>query len=121
MNIAFDNPRAARALSLYRQIIRQSKIWPGSQEDRSYILNEARDLFHKNRDITDAATIDAKLFEAESRIGLATHYGIPYPRPYMVPPPKSHMKRVVPAYMHSHVNPIEQKGSQKPTVPKNEF
>merc|ERR1719456_1630399 len=73
---------ASKALSLYRQSLRLARDWKGTPEERSYILREASHLFRRNRDISDPETIKAKLFEAESRIALAAHYRIHYPRPY---------------------------------------
>lgn len=46
-------------------------------EESQYITNEAQDLFRKNRFLKDPAEIDAKIFEAESRMELAFHYRIP--------------------------------------------
>jgi hypothetical protein len=60
MNVTFGNPRAAKALSLYRQILRHSKTWNGPEHEKEYIVTEARKLFHKNRDETDSQIIDAK-------------------------------------------------------------
>eukprot|EP01013_Petalomonas_cantuscygni_P021964 TRINITY_DN4181_c0_g1_i1.p4 TRINITY_DN4181_c0_g1~~TRINITY_DN4181_c0_g1_i1.p4 ORF type:complete len:133 (+),score=7.40 TRINITY_DN4181_c0_g1_i1:203-601(+) len=73
-----------RALRLYRQSLRLAKQWKGPQQERVYIAQEAALLFRRNRFVSDAETIESKLFEAESRIALAEHYGIPYPRPYHV-------------------------------------
>jgi hypothetical protein len=60
----------ARALSLYRRIIQAGNHWQGSTEDANYIVREARRLFRKNMHLTDEATIERKLFEAEVRHGL---------------------------------------------------
>ena len=54
------------------------------QEEREYIVKETQSLFHKNKDLTDPEKIDAKLFEAESRLELGLHYKIPFPRLFHV-------------------------------------
>mmetsp|Transcript_290 Transcript_290/g.303 ORF Transcript_290/g.303 Transcript_290/m.303 type:complete len:155 (-) Transcript_290:141-605(-) len=77
----------SRALSLYRQIRRHGKEWDGPDmeitkrdKERAYIKNELQRLYRRNIDIIDPEVIDAKLFEAETRMELAMHYKIPYPR-----------------------------------------
>ena len=74
--------RRAKALSLYRAILRTARTWEGGAEEQAYIREEAGALFRKNRGATDPETIDAKLFEASSRLELGVHYQIPYPRHY---------------------------------------
>ena len=72
-----------KVLSLYKRILRTGKNWEeigGNPEDSQFILTEARDLFHKNKDIQDNEKIETKIFEGESRLELALHYKIPYPR-----------------------------------------
>lgn len=74
--------RRAKALSLYRAILRTARTWEGGAAEQAYIREEAGALFRKNRGATDPETIDAKLFEASSRLELGVHYQIPYPRHY---------------------------------------
>lgn len=92
-----------RVLSLYRYILKSCKNWKAVHE-REMIESEAKALFRYNRSIEDEEEIDAKIFEAETRIGLAEHYGTAKPRPYLVPQKlKLKNERFVPAYMHSYV------------------
>jgi hypothetical protein len=67
------------ALSLYRRILRAGRAWPEASE-REYIRNEAHALFAANRALRDPEEVKKKLFEGESRLALAIHYKIPYPR-----------------------------------------
>mmetsp|Transcript_11406 Transcript_11406/g.23127 ORF Transcript_11406/g.23127 Transcript_11406/m.23127 type:complete len:156 (-) Transcript_11406:1222-1689(-) len=76
---------ASRVRSLYRRILRSARTWEGLEE-RNYVRNEAHTLFHKNAGLTRPSEIQEKLFEGESRLELALHYRIPYPRPYNVTP-----------------------------------
>eukprot|EP00271_Cylindrocystis_brebissonii_P013249 TRINITY_DN32955_c0_g1_i1.p1 TRINITY_DN32955_c0_g1~~TRINITY_DN32955_c0_g1_i1.p1 ORF type:complete len:118 (-),score=4.57 TRINITY_DN32955_c0_g1_i1:600-953(-) len=78
--------RRNRALVLYRNLIRASRTWPGPEEEKRYILDEARTSFRRDRNIEDPASIDKKLFEGESRMEIGWHYLIPYPRPWNLPP-----------------------------------
>ncbi|KAK9814341.1 hypothetical protein WJX72_004145 [[Myrmecia] bisecta] len=73
-------PDPARALSLYRQILRVGRTWSGPSSERAYIWDEAQRLFRQNQHLTDAEAIEHKLDEAESRLEYAVHYHIPYPR-----------------------------------------
>lgn len=82
-----------QVLSLYRQALRLSRCWKalsGTQEEttqeRAYIREEARNLFRKNQHETSEAKIKDLLREGETRIGLAQHYGTPYPRLMNMPP-----------------------------------
>jgi hypothetical protein len=50
------------------------------QEERQYIRDEARSLFKKNKDLQTEAEVVAAITEAKSRLDLAFHYKIPYPR-----------------------------------------
>lgn len=65
---------------------------------------EARTLFTRNAGIADAATIESKLFEGESRLDLAVFYGIAAPRlPHVVPGATGQTREtIIPAYMHSY-------------------
>ncbi|SPR01919.1 Complex 1 LYR protein domain-containing protein [Plasmodiophora brassicae] len=97
------------ALNLYRRILRASRRF-GPDEGRT-IRDEARSLFEKNAALTDAQEIDAKLFEGNTRVDLALHYGIASPRLYNVtrgtmPSSRKHHQGMrpqpVPAYMDSY-------------------
>jgi hypothetical protein len=72
-------------LSLYKKILRLSKTWKGPQEHKTFIRSEARELFGMNRNLVSPTDIAEKIEEAELRIQLALHYGIPQPRPYHLP------------------------------------
>ncbi|XP_052827157.1 LYR motif-containing protein 1 isoform X1 [Octopus bimaculoides] len=74
-------------LSLYRQILRMSREWQSlsgnmqdTQEERKYIFDEACTLFRENKNVTNPTEIAEHVREAETRIALALHYRIPYPR-----------------------------------------
>ncbi|XP_027383889.1 LYR motif-containing protein 1 isoform X4 [Bos indicus x Bos taurus] len=75
-------------LGLYRRIFRLAKKWQaasGQMEDtikeKQYILNEARTLFQKNKNLTDTDLIKQCIDECTARIEIGLHYQIPYPRP----------------------------------------
>ncbi|XP_005224781.2 LYR motif-containing protein 1 [Bos indicus] len=80
-------------LGLYRRIFRLAKKWQaasGQMEDtikeKQYILNEARTLFQKNKNLTDTDLIKQCIDECTARIEIGLHYQIPYPRPIHLPP-----------------------------------
>ncbi|XP_076997743.1 LYR motif-containing protein 1 isoform X2 [Tamandua tetradactyla] len=80
-------------LGLYRKIFRLTKKWQaasGQMEDtikeKQYILNEARTLFQKNKNLTDTNLIKQCIDECTARIEIGLHYQIPYPRPIHLPP-----------------------------------
>ncbi|XP_011233502.1 LYR motif-containing protein 1 isoform X2 [Ailuropoda melanoleuca] len=80
-------------LGLYRRIFRLARKWQaasGQMEDtikeKQYILNEARTLFQKNKNLTDADLIKQCVDECTARIEIGLHYQIPYPRPIHLPP-----------------------------------
>ncbi|XP_078200971.1 LYR motif-containing protein 1 isoform X1 [Callithrix jacchus] len=80
-------------LGLYRSIFRLARKWQatsGQMEDtikeKQYILNEARTLFRKNRNLTDTDLIKQCIDECTARIEIGLHYKIPYPRPIHLPP-----------------------------------
>lgn len=69
-------------------------------------------ICRKNKFITDSAEIAACLQEGHSRLEMALHYKIPYPRPVNVPPnfvptmktskkQKQKTHEAKPIYMHS--------------------
>ncbi|OBS60196.1 hypothetical protein A6R68_08676 [Neotoma lepida] len=75
-------------LGLYRSIFRLARKWQaasGQMEDtikeKQYILNEARTLFQKNKNLTDPGLIKQCIDECTARIEIGLHYQIPYPRP----------------------------------------
>jgi len=94
-----------KALSLYRQIIRVGKGWSVPEESK-YIIEEARTLFHQNKNIKDEQIIQNKLFEAQSRLELGVHYKIPYPRHFNAPPASFpehlHKQQIKAPYMDSY-------------------
>ncbi|XP_032098771.1 LYR motif-containing protein 1 isoform X2 [Sapajus apella] len=80
-------------LGLYRSIFRLARKWQatsGQMEDtireKQYILNEARTLFRKNKNLTDTDLIKQCIDECTARIEIGLHYKIPYPRPIHLPP-----------------------------------
>ncbi|XP_029077822.1 LYR motif-containing protein 1 isoform X2 [Monodon monoceros] len=80
-------------LGLYRRIFRLARKWQaasGQMEDtikeKQYILNEARTLFQKNKNLTDTDLIKQCIDECTARIEIGLHYQIPYPRPIHLPP-----------------------------------
>ncbi|XP_045051422.2 LYR motif-containing protein 1 isoform X1 [Desmodus rotundus] len=80
-------------LGLYRRIFRLARKWQaasGQMEDtikeKQYILNEARMLFQKNKNLTDTDLIKQCIDECTARIEIGLHYQIPYPRPIHLPP-----------------------------------
>ncbi|XP_034844007.1 LYR motif-containing protein 1 isoform X1 [Mirounga leonina] len=80
-------------LGLYRRIFRLARKWQaasGQMEDtikeKQYILNEARTLFQKNKNLTDTDLIKQHIDECTARIEIGLHYQIPYPRPIHLPP-----------------------------------
>ncbi|XP_048575347.1 LYR motif-containing protein 1-like [Nematostella vectensis] len=109
-------------LNLYKRILTLSKTWqPLSSssaqvvQERKYIKDEARNLFKKNKNISDVSEIDQCIKEAESRIEMALHYGTAYPRMINVPPAAiaksgTHQRKVQdrirqqakPTYLHSY-------------------
>ncbi|XP_025859015.1 LYR motif-containing protein 1 isoform X2 [Vulpes vulpes] len=87
--------RATRqeVIGLYRRIFRLVRKWQaasGQMEDtikeKQYILNEARTLFQKNKNLTDTDLIKQCIDECTARIEIGLHYQIPYPRPIHLPP-----------------------------------
>ncbi|XP_032957294.1 LYR motif-containing protein 1 isoform X1 [Rhinolophus ferrumequinum] len=80
-------------LGLYRRIFRLARKWQASSgqmedtiKEKEYILNEARTLFQKNKNLTDADLIKQCIDECTARIEIGLHYQIPYPRPVSVTP-----------------------------------
>jgi len=98
----------AQVLALYRQILRISKKWDGPESEKKYIREEAQRLFRRNMNIKNPEIISKKILEAETRIALALHYKIPYPRPYYITKvsyegyKENPLRYVDPVYMHSY-------------------
>lgn len=108
-----------QVLALYRRIFRVARQWraaiPADTEaERQYIKDEARQLFRKNKNITNTNEIMLCIHEANARVEMGLHYGTPYPRMIHMPPtavPKTNTKerktqerirkQAKPVYMHS--------------------
>ncbi|XP_023239387.1 LYR motif-containing protein 1-like [Centruroides sculpturatus] len=80
-------------LKTYKQILRAGKTWrwPSGQVDqteaqRKYIISEAKELFRRNKYVSDESAIKQHLMEARARLEMALHYKNPYPRPVNLPP-----------------------------------
>lgn len=76
-SLQFHHPMAEglrrQVVSLYRQIIRIGHRWEAkdpanTQEERTYILEEARQLFKANQHLQDPKQISERLAEGESRL-----------------------------------------------------
>mmetsp|Transcript_7563 Transcript_7563/g.11226 ORF Transcript_7563/g.11226 Transcript_7563/m.11226 type:complete len:147 (+) Transcript_7563:31-471(+) len=112
--LAKNIPIRQQVLSMYRYILKSSYTWKGPQEDRDYIAAEAKRLFRKNKNLTDEDEIEKVLFEGESRIVIAEHYKICYPRPYNNPKGtkggsqdvEHEREKFVPAYNYTDFNEI---------------
>ncbi|KAK3781500.1 hypothetical protein RRG08_054840 [Elysia crispata] len=111
-----------QVLSLYRQVLRLSRSWIAvskisdeTNQERAYIRDEARKLFREHKYEKSEARINECLREAETRLGLAQHYGTPYPRLMNMPPnvlpfkgspkykrDKRVMKQATPIYLQSY-------------------
>ncbi|GFO31379.1 lyr motif containing protein 1 [Plakobranchus ocellatus] len=82
----------AQVLSLYRQILRLSRTWNAAsgsasetKKERTYIRDEAKKLFREHKNETSEEKIKEFIREGETRLGLAQHYGTPYPRLMNIP------------------------------------
>jgi hypothetical protein len=109
--------RRGEVLRVYRQVLQLARSWKAVEADQTateqaYIRAEATRLFRKNQHLTDDVEIKQCIDEATSRIALAKHYGIPYPRLMNVAPntvmASRHRKRQVrttkqakPVYLNS--------------------
>lgn len=108
--------RSTEVLGIYRTILQTAAQWkqveldrdPTSSEvrkrvqsERQYIRWEAKRLFKRNKNITSVERIDRKIFEATSRLELANHYQIPYPRKWQQL--GSGEEHEDPAYMDSYL------------------
>lgn len=74
------------ALGLYRRALRVAQRWEAPAE-QGYIRQEARAVAELGRTVAGGSKeADSMLAAAESRLTIAVHYKIPYPRPFNVPP-----------------------------------
>ncbi|CAM1312400.1 LYRM1 (predicted) [Pycnogonum litorale] len=80
-------------LHLYKKLIRIGSSWQAASKDpeatnkeREYIINETKELFRKNSNVSDEAQIREHIKEANARLEIALHYRNPYPRPVNLPP-----------------------------------
>lgn len=83
-----NNNRDTRdVLGLYHSTFRLLRKWPVvSGQTEHTILNEARMLFGKTRNLTDTDLIKHCVDECTARIEIGLHYQIPYPRTIHPPP-----------------------------------
>lgn len=79
-------------LSLYRRIFRLARKWESytaspsdAGVESAYIKDEARKLFRKNKNVSNEQEILEFIKEGNTRIEMAIHYRIPYPRPINIP------------------------------------
>ncbi|XP_051048774.1 LYR motif-containing protein 1 isoform X2 [Phodopus roborovskii] len=93
MSLKMTTATRQEVLGLYRSIFKLARKWQaasGQTEDtikeKQYILNEARTLFQKNKNLTDPDLIKQCIDECTARIEIGLHYRIPYPRPIHLPP-----------------------------------
>ncbi|KJH53161.1 EF hand [Dictyocaulus viviparus] len=87
-----------RVLTLYKEILRLGKNWNARDTERTLkerddILNEARQTFRENAQVTDSKRIADLILFAERRLCHAQHYGIPYERPEHVYPQTAYIDR----------------------------
>ncbi|KAM4818642.1 LOW QUALITY PROTEIN: LYR motif-containing protein 1 [Thomomys bottae] len=77
-------------LGLYRKIFKLVRMqatlgqMEDTMEEKQYMLNEARILFQKNKNLTDIP--DQCIDECTAQIEIGVHYQISYPRPVLLPP-----------------------------------
>jgi hypothetical protein len=75
-----------QVLQLYRDILSLAKTWEAkvpseTKQEQDFIRTEARTTFRANKNITETEELDKKLEEGKTRLEIARHYRIPYPRP----------------------------------------
>eukprot|EP00092_Neocalanus_flemingeri_P002098 GFUD01002238.1.p1 GENE.GFUD01002238.1~~GFUD01002238.1.p1 ORF type:complete len:127 (-),score=26.61 GFUD01002238.1:60-440(-) len=83
-------PLRTEVIRLYSRILKVGRKWQAqdineTKVERDYILEEAKLLFRKNKNLTELSEIRERLVEAEARVTMAEHYGNPYPRPVNLP------------------------------------
>mmetsp|Transcript_14339 Transcript_14339/g.36970 ORF Transcript_14339/g.36970 Transcript_14339/m.36970 type:complete len:126 (+) Transcript_14339:409-786(+) len=74
-----------KVLGLYSRILRVCRRWEATDPsqtavEREYALGEAKRLFRQNRGLVEPEDIRMCVFEAESRVEIAQHYKMVYPR-----------------------------------------
>jgi len=77
--------KRSQVIELYKNILRLAKTWEAkvpseTAREQEFIRSEARYLFRLNKDINEAE-VEKKLEEGRTRLEIARHYRIPYPRP----------------------------------------
>lgn len=84
--------------------LQNTRALGAAEEERAYIRNEARTLVRRNAELVDQGEIANKVREFESRIDVALHYNIPYPRLTNVVHGSTGAapETVMPVYMHSY-------------------
>ena len=83
-------PLRSQVLRLYARIFRVARAWQAqdpneTRVEQNYMMEEARELFRRNQNLTDKDEIKLHMIEAEARLTMAEHYGNPYPRPVNIP------------------------------------
>ena len=83
-------PLRSQVLRLYARIFRVARAWQAqdpneTRVEQNYMMEEARELFRRNQNLTDKDEIKLHMIEAEARLTMAEHYGNPYPRPVNLP------------------------------------
>lgn len=68
-------------MQVYRQIFQLARSWRAVEEsettvERAYIRDEARRLFRKNKNLTDAEEVKVCLEEAKARVELGERHMI---------------------------------------------
>nr|ACO11715.1 LYR motif-containing protein 1 [Caligus rogercresseyi] len=77
--------------TLYKRLLRLGASWIAQNHpsqtsiERKYIIEETRNLFRANKNLTDEEEIRKCVLEAEARLTMAEHYKNPYPRPVNLP------------------------------------
>lgn len=77
------SPLRREVLDLYKRILRVGRTWnaanpENTKEERSYILNEARYWFSRNKDATDLQAIKDHLQEGEARLEMGKLFYLKY-------------------------------------------
>lgn len=72
------SPLRNEVLSLFKRILRTGRTWKSTnasktEEERSYIVNEARYWFKKHKNLTGSVIKD-HLQEGEARLEMGRHY-----------------------------------------------
>ena len=83
-------PLRSQVIRLYTKIFRVARAWQAqdpneTRVEQNYMMDEARELFRRNQNLTDTEQIKLHMIEAEARLTMAEHYGNPYPRPVNLP------------------------------------